>query len=386
MPKLIYFYVSDGARAEGAKVTWRATNTTTNRFAVNIANEGMFQLWDKLVEKGVFAHAYTFIDSMRGTHGKIEVTPRSTVFSVPHLEDILYMIDDGDVVVARGGFKPWYNVLTEINKRGNWVLFYRANTNRNPWPFWDVVLNDLTDRPGNAGGRLHFNFSKPTNENLFYRDSNVKKKYDVLLNASHIHVKKGQHRFIRAAIKYRAIYKKDISICLPGGFIRSWAKDEILNNIEKYKLDVHMPGGVPREQLNILMNESRLYVHVGAGGQNDRGCLEAMRCGLPVLISNFCAFAPFIYGNLNFSRVVPMGATDEMVAEVAHDFLSALYINSIRHDDVAAYYSKFNGMGEVIIPKMTGLFNHIFEIGKPDRKEILRRYHVEKTSGCGCKK
>jgi glycosyltransferase involved in cell wall biosynthesis len=313
---------------------------------------------------------------MRGQHGHINITSNSTVYSVPHLEDILGMIDPGDIVVARGGFKPWYNVLNEIRQRGNWILFYRANTNRHSWPFWDVILNDLIPMPIRAGNRLHFNFSKPVNEDLFFHIPGTEKKYDVLLNASHIHTKKGQHRFIRAAIEYQKMFGKDISICLPGGFIRSWAKGEILNNIEEYSLAVYMPGGVPREKLNILMNESRFYVHIGTGGQNDRGCLEAMRCGLPVMLSNKKAFAPFVYANQSFSSWVPVETDNTFVAQQANEMLKYCKEDPSIYEKTAQYYLQENGLHKVAVPKMTELFNNIFEIGKPDREKILKRYMV----------
>lgn len=376
MPKLIYFYVSDGARSEGARIRWDINKISTNKYAQNIANEGMFQLWDKLAKKGIFAHACTFIDSMRGQHGHIKITPESTVYSVPHLEDILNLISPEDIIIARGGFKPWYNVLQELKDRGNWILFYRANTNRHPWPFWDVTLNDLIPKPSRAANRLHINFSKPVNEDLFFPIPETAKKYDVLLNASHIHTKKGQHRFIRAAVVHKRLYGKNISICLPGGFIRSWAKQEILNNIKEHSLDVYMPGGVPREKLNILMNESRFYAHIGAGGQNDRGCLEAMRCGLPVMISNIKAFAPFVYANETFTTRIPTNATGSEIAEKAYNMLGYCKEGINLHERTAEYYLKNNGMKEIVIPKMEKLFNHIFAIGKPNREEILRRYNV----------
>lgn len=376
MPKLIYFYVSDGARGEGTRVRWDINNPSTNRYAQNIANEGMFQMWDKLVKEGIFAHACTFIDSMRGRHGQIKVTPYSTVYSVPHLEDILDIITPEDIIVARGGFKPWYNVLQTLQTRGNWILFYRANTNRHAWPFWDVTLNDLISKPVRAANRLHFNFSKPTNETLFYPTPDRRKKYDVLLNASHIHPKKGQHRFIKAAIEYKKLFGNNISICLPGSFLRSWAREEILANIKKHSLDVFMPGGVTREQLNILYNMSRFYVHIGTGGQNDRGTLEAMRCGLPVLLSNTKAFAPFTYTDIAFSVILPTDASDTFVAQKTKGMLDYCRGATNLHERTAKFYLQENGMKEVIIPKMSKLFNHIFDIGRPDREAILQRYGV----------
>jgi len=375
LPRLIYWYVSDGARAEGIKVPWDVSRETANKYALSIHNEGMFQLWDELVKKGIFSEAITFIDSMRGQHGTRQVTAHSKVISVPHMEDTLRLIREDDIFVIRGGFKPWYNVLNTLSGKGHWVLFYRANTNRGPWPFWDVVLNDLISAPLLEGNRLHFNFLKPVSEALFYPTFSKEKKWDILLNASHIHPKKGQHRAIRAAVEYRNRYGHNLKICLPGGFIRSWAQADILGNIHKYGLDVKVTGGVPREVLNCYMNMSKIYMHVGPGGQNDRGALEAMRVGLPIIISNPKAFAPFLYSDTRYSTYIPMEDSDAFLAECIQHRLKN-YTFSI-HKEVSDYYNKNNGM-RLAVARMTELFEHIFKIGKPDRIKLCKEYRLYK--------
>lgn len=375
MPNLIFFYVSDGACNDDANVTWDYMGITNNRYAQNVWQEGVFQLWDKMASSKVVSQAITYIDSMRGRHGNIRMTPNSVVCCVPHLKYALSEIKADDIIIARGGFKPWFPVLAELQKRGNWILFYRANTNRGPWPFWDVVLDDLISQHEIHDGRLYFSFNKPVNESLFFPKKEITKLYDVMLNASHIHEKKGQHIFIHAAVDYQEKYDQNIKICMPGGFVKSWVREYILQTIQKYGLDVTIPGGVHRKDLNTLYNASKIYVHLGTGGQNDRGCLEAMRVGLPVFIKNIRAFAPFVSKCNLYTEKVLEGLPSIGIAESFKHMLNEYNdLESPLYKDASDYYLKSNGLWEVALPRMATLFENLYSIGQPNRAEICKRY------------
>jgi len=54
--------------------------------------------------------------------------------------------------------------------------------------------------------------------------------------------------------------------------------------VEHQKLDVAITGMVDRSALNAIYNKTSLYVHLGGGGQNDRGPIEALSCGCNVLL------------------------------------------------------------------------------------------------------
>ncbi len=199
--KIIYFYNSNGAASRPNEMKWTPDIEASNHFVRQIWTEGPFIMLDKLVERGYFDKQLVFIDSTRGP-GSFKITENSMGYVVPHLSEALQYIEPGDIIYARGGFKPWYGTLQSLADNRHWIMFYRANTNRSSWPFWVIVLDDLVDNNYNYRGRLGYAFSKPINEDLF-KPKIVNKKYDVMIGASHVHAKTGQHVAFQALLEYK---------------------------------------------------------------------------------------------------------------------------------------------------------------------------------------
>jgi glycosyltransferase involved in cell wall biosynthesis len=372
--KLIYLYVTNGCCEEGANIKWDSTALSCNHFATSLQEEGPFCMLQKLATNFSFFSAFiTVIDSMRGS-GSYFPDTNSKVFVVPHIKEVLNIIRPEDILFVRGGFKQWFSTLDIIyKKRENWILFYRANTNREKWPFWDVILEDLTDTMAVKGGRLVYPFNKPVNDSLFGLPKViVPRKYDIMINASHIHVKKGQHLAVQAIELLNKKYNTNLTCVLPGRFIKSETNKIILDAINTGTVSIHLPGMIPRRNLNYLMNESKIFVHVGAGGQNDRGALEAMRCGLPLVIASPSRFSSFLSSNKEFCTVV-----NNDIENIADGIWGTLQkekeIGASLHTEIAKYYTDHNSMS-VAINTLIPLLAFMDKTPIPNRQLLVENF------------
>jgi glycosyltransferase involved in cell wall biosynthesis len=132
-------------------------------------------------------------------------------------------------------------------------------------------------------------------------------------------------------------------------------------------LDVAMPGMLPRSKVCDIYNQSKIFVFLGEHGQNDRGPLEALCCGTPIIIANAKYHQSECCCNL-FCKVVKNTNYDQ-VLEAIDSFLKESPLRS----DVAANYERVNGAETVVLPKMSFVFKAIQEIGKPNPAELHRR-------------
>ena len=284
--RLVYFYTSNGCLEPGGSANWNPQGMTGNFFAgQQITTEGFYYLFRKLIEYGILEEVLIVIDSMRSP-GMISHHPGIKIRVVPHVDYILPYLRDDDIFYVRGGFKPWYEFLSKQKAAGRWMMFYRAATNRGNWPFWDVILEDLTTRMTvDNQGRITYPIVKPTNPEIFYTIQNEHyRTYDLCIGASHIHDKKGQWRTIDALVNYRKIYGENLHCIMPGSFHHSVHTNEILDIIAKNELDVAMPGMIDRRDMRSIYSSAKLYVHLATSGQNDRGVLESLCCGTPAII------------------------------------------------------------------------------------------------------
>jgi len=279
----------------------------------------------------------------------------------------LNYINPGDILVVRGGFRAWYPLLDHIyRQRKNWILFYRANTNRHPWPFWDIILNDLIDEPRAIRGRLHYNFSKPVNESIFGiidAPSTIPREYDVMIGASHIHRKKGQYITVKALQQYYHMFGIKPRAILPGGYMRCTENNTIKSIIRSGDVDITGPKNFTRQQLALQMNRTKLFVHPGYGGQNDRGILEAMCCGCLPLIFGQRHVSPIIWDH---SVHIPQDPNN--IAQTIHKALSMV------DDYDRTTYQRINGLIEVCLPKMVDLLQFISKHPVPDRSAACAEF------------
>jgi hypothetical protein len=370
--KIIYLYTAGGAQKRDIDdlPSWDPDMQTKNRHALAAVSDGMVNMFKTLAECGYVESSTILIDSSV-TPGRLKLGDRSTIYVIPSMNWAKTMISVGDIVVVRGGFKSWIPLLDYIYlKRQNWILFYRANTNRHGWPFWDITLNDLISSPVCVRGRLNFNFSKPVNEDIFGKidaPGTIPKEYDIMIGASHIHRKKGQYLTVQALQQYYRLFGSKPKAILPGGYMRCSTNSIIHSLIQSGDVDVTGPIGMTRNRLALTMNRTKLFVHPGHGGQNDRGILEAMCCGCIPLLFGKLHVSPTIWDNS-----IHISQDPANIAQVMH--MALTNTGSMDPGSWRKSYNSINGLWEVAIPKMRKLIGFIEKNPIPDRRAACRRF------------
>lgn len=256
-------------------------------FSEVVKTEGYYWLLKRMVETGV-------VDSV-----DIVITSGGDEFSVSyegglmncHVLNGLHRLDDkfnirvGDVVWCRGGWKAWAPHLQALARRGVWTMLYAANTGRQKWKWWHVILDDLRDGCVlDALGRFHMYWRKPMNPGIFF-PTNVDRDYDVCIGASHVHDRKAQWKMVEVSLAYRRLFGADLRCVMPGLIQRGTQTNHIRSKVADNKMKIDLLGGVPRSKVAAVMNRSKLFVYMGGHGQNDRGPLEAMSCGTMPLVA-----------------------------------------------------------------------------------------------------
>jgi len=360
MPNLIYLYTTGGAnggmnRLPSVCTVDYTSRSTNNRYAIAAQYDGMIKMFGEIPNHtSHIEHTYIFIDSVSDP-GRLVINSHCDLFVVPHIALALNHIHPDDIVVVRGGFRNWIPTITQIHDaRKNWILFYRANTAHGHWPYWDITLNDLIDKPTPIKHGIQVPFNKPVNESVFgYIDSPnvIHRDVDIMIGASHIHRKKGQCNVIKALEYFYATRGYAPKSILPGGFIRSIENSYIQSIINKPEINIVYAGPVKRPQLSMLMNHTKLFIHAGTGGQNDRSTLEAMACGCEVIITNPKSVAPFVRDNATIAVNSP-----EAISNIVYSKLSYYSTNA---SELAANYKRCNGLYNVSIPQITGIVDFI---------------------------
>ena len=362
--RLIFLYVRDGAAPGNV---YNPIIPTRNFYANRIKDEGYFYILKRMVEEKIVDEVLIFIESNKGP-GYINYGNKITGHVMPDIADLKQYIRPDDIIYVRGGFKSWYDHLVNYKEQGHWMLLYAANTGREKWPLWSVVFNDLTgNNKFDASGRFQFDFKKPINPNLFFPIKTTR-NYDVCIGASHIHDKKGQWRAVQALIEYKKIFNENLKCIMPGALRKGVETYKMLDILKNNIVNVTMPGMVSRSQLNKIYNRSKLFVHLGGGGQGDRGPLEALRCGTPVMIGNKTRHSKTVYQNAKACTVIPINASAEDIARI-------LYYNIATYNErarkyITNYFEETNGIETVILPEMKKLFN-IFRTYPLYNKEAL---------------
>ncbi len=128
----------------------------------------------------------------------------------------------------------------------------------------------------------------------------VRRRYGVdgrfLLFVSTIEPRKNVPTLLRALKQLLECYKEDVHLVLAGG--KGWLSEDAFALVEQLKLEkyVHFVGRVSSEDLLYLYNAAELMAHPAFYEGFGLPPLEAMACGLPVIVSNVASL-PEVVGD-----------------------------------------------------------------------------------------
>lgn len=368
--KVVFLFASNGAAAPGQIKSWKPDHPCDPFYVQHHSKEGYMKMLGTLKNLGCISDLKIFYESNRG-HGLAEFFPGVYGEVVPHIDFVSKYVDDDTIIFARGGFKGWHNWLVE-RKGKNWLVVYAANTGRERWDWWDVVLHDLEEiNTVDKCGRYWHYFLKPVDQDLFCR-TEFNDRYDICIGANHIHDKKGQWKTIQAMSAYKDMFGENLRAILPGALRRGVETNNIPYLIKKNGLNVVMPGMVPRESMKEIYNSSRLFVHLTGHGQNDRGPLEAMSCGCPVVILTPSRHSPIVWKDKKVSTVIQKDNPNDVAIQLRH-LLSSWHDG--KRKDVEQYFKCESDFDDVILPRMEDLF-YLMANNPPNAvsKEMMRNY------------
>ena len=367
--RLVFLYTSVSPNPVGSNSPWNPKEETKNFYAVNgngLLSEGYFYLLKKMLEEKIVDELIIFIESAKSPGSVVlEGIPCYVTPQIEYIEDFLR---EDDIIFARGGFRTWFPFLEKMKAQKRWLLLYAANTGRQRWKFWDVVFDDLSGKHSyDIHNRFFFDFKKPINEEVF-EPKDLKQIYDICIGASHIHEKKGQWKTVEAIIKYKELFGVTLKCIMPGRGNRGVNTNKIIKKVSDHHLDIYFPGMVSREEVCKIMNQSKLFVYLGGGGQNDRGPLEALRCGTPIMITNPPNHSHVVYDNPQVCAIVENSDDFNLTAHEMNDSLKATSEGKRKY--VASYFQSTCGLNEVIIPDMRKLFDIIRDNPVPNIEPI----------------
>jgi len=368
--RVVFLYTSNGR----AGTPWDQSVESKNHFLSvhGLPTEGYFHMLQCLKDKKVIDDLIVFIESGRYPGSKTIDGIRCYV--VPKIEYAEPFLQKDDVIFVRGGFRGWYDpFLLKMEAQKRWLILYAANTGRQRWMLWNIVLSDLnTAHSFDKRQRAFLIFNKPISP-LVFHPIKVERDIDVCIGASKIHDKKAQWRVINALIEYKRMYQDTLKCILPGSMrYRGTETPQIVPKINKYGLHVEQPGFVDRYALNEIYNRSKVYVYLGNSGENDRGPLEATSIGCPTILGGTTRHAPFLR-SCKIGICVSKAPTNPIVVAAEIHQMLAIHTEGLR-EHVADHFNMHNGFYSVVIPQMTRLFNTIRNNPTPNMKCLQEEY------------
>jgi hypothetical protein len=287
--RAVFLFTSDGAAAHGTRPAWDVMKPTQNQYAQNFHEEGYCCLLESLIKQGSIDSALVVIESMHGP-GSMTVSPNIELIVTPTIDYIEPMLQPGDFIFCRHGFRSWFEFLARCYESGKyWMLFYGANGGRERWRVWHVILNDLSLSYNETSwvdtwGRLNVDFQKPYNPKIFFSMESMKRDIDIMIGASHIHDKKGQWQVVEWLIQLKNRTGYVPSCVMPGRPYRGTHTNLIPERIKTGGINVKMPGMLSRLQLAEMMRRTKIFINAGSG-QGDRSVIEAGACGCETFIT-----------------------------------------------------------------------------------------------------
>lgn len=352
--RLIFYYV---AYKHGPGETCDINRESKDNYYANrVQEEGYFLLLKKISELDYIEEVIIVIES-RQDPGTMKCSDKMKIIVVPDINQTRSFIKEGDVLWIRGGWKHWHDYLIDMKDQGHWLMIYAANTGRQKWAFWDVVLDDLSGSTYyDSHNRLIYDFRKPISEHIFRVFPNTPLRYDICIGASRIHDKKGQWRVVNALLEYSKAKGRKLKAILPG----PWTTELKTNTIKRlnsgYSLNIKFTDSVSRQDLAQILNESKVFVHMGSHGQGDRGVMEAMACGCNIMIGFKQYHAPWIFDTKEKFVVVPRNPNN---FQSLSQSISETVFKAGNYDrrDIADHYYMNAGLSTEAFPRMKKLLD-----------------------------
>lgn len=367
--RLVYLFMHKGS-SPGAN--WNPSHRVQQypTFAQDFMNEGPSYLFLRMLEENIIDDIIVFME-VGGETGHLIINDRMRIYMIPDINYIESFLEPDDVIFCRGGFRGWWLILDKLSQEGLWTMLYASNTGRQRWTFWDIVFDDLSGKPHHLDkqDRFIYNWRKPTNPEVFF-PIKTERIYDLCIGASYIHDRKGQWKTIKALVEYQKTWGKTPKCIMPGAPRRGTKSNQIKYYIDNYNLDVHIPGMLPREELNKVLNQSKVFIHAGASGQNDRGPLEAIRCGCSLIIGSPKHHSPYLIYH-------PYGCTP--ISDNPKDIAGTIHANIVSYNDnfrclAIDYHTETHGIESVILPEMGRLFSVIRKHPKSNVQALVDEY------------
>lgn len=378
--KLIFLYSGRKANpTEPYPSNW-ADNAAKHTLTDKISEDGITYLWFRLIETGVFDSMISVIGPFDFPQaGSFTMANGNTGYVIPHTDVLYDMVEPGDVIFVRGRSSSWTEFLAKMKERGeNWIIYYDANTNCWHWEYWDIVFNDLCDKiQWNAGrgyrsslpDRIEYPFLKPVNPNIFYPQWGIDRPYDFCVGASHIFWRKRQWLGMEMIEAYEQIYGIRPKCVMPGKYM--WTKDtdaEMIRKIDAGRYDLYQPGFLTRAELCNIYNQSKVFLHLASGGQNDRSYLESMQCGTPVMFQRSNSRAPFVQADSAPVYFIDDITDIDEFARNAHDYLNFVTESTRRAGYL--YFQENSSFEHVIMPRMTQLFELLLKYDPSEKEKV----------------
>lgn len=377
MSHLMFMYYAYAQASSDVEIKWNPEAPTVNPFAIRFPTEGYYLLLKRMVETKIVDSVTVIIESIREP-GKIEYAPGITGYVIPSMRYIKPYVKSNTVIWCRGGFRSWVPFFEEQSKDNKWLLCYAANTGREKWSFWNIIFNDTGGTTFVDGlGRQFIDFRKPIVPDIF-RPISIKHFYDFCVGASNIHDKKGQWRIINIVKYLQNKYAIPLKFVIPGAIRKGTQTNKMMQTLASDKsLLYNMPGMLPRQELAVLMNQCGIFLHLGTGGQGDRGVLEAMSCGVPVVIGAARYHSPLTYSNPNVSLLLSdLNDVERSAEEIYKFFLGVIVSPDFKRAEMKAHFEKECGIDSVIVPRMAKLFS-LFRYCPKVAKEKLYKHVIE---------
>ena len=313
------------------------SNEPTSEHVKGTLSDSYPYMWENLLKQGIFEKITTVFETGSGWGTTYySNNPNNKFCFIPHISETHKLIEPGDLVFVRGAWVWWRKDLNKIAENHHMVYYRGGRKIFKHWK-WSVVLDDIYSN--NFKDRFrHANifYPKCINEEIFYPINKPEKKYDIILVGA-IKKTKGQHRVMETLKKYRDLYHEDPSVCVLGTMIDP---RQFKNLKKKYNLNkVTYKGSVSREELCEYYNASKLYVSQGTNEQGPRSTLEAIRCGIPILISELPTMWPHWQRESFFCKTVKYNDY-EQAAKLMHEMLHTEYDNLA----ISRIYNKKSGL------------------------------------------